>query len=195
MNGKHLTSQLNIFLTFEWLPRLGVVQQGLGLVPEHLCLVRIVFVVECVNKDTAEVPGQLVLLPQDPVKLGRPELLGDRGVRLHPDSLGVLSVVPVCRLQDRVIPELPAEHFLKQRDHRPEAVCHPVVRLLEGDDEHVDVLDLVPQRGHQVLDRLLLLEQLVAEARGVDHREPRPGGVPLPVALVRTCPLRDAVKT
>ena len=104
-------------------------------------------------------------------------------------------MVPVCRLQDDIIPKLSTEHFLKQRDHRPQAVRHPVVRLLEGDDEHVDVLDLVPQRGHQVLDGLLLLEQFVAEARGVDDREPRPRGVPLPVALVRTRPLRDAVKT
>ena len=74
-------------------------------------------------------------------------------------------------------------------------MCHPVVRLLEGDDEHVDVLDLVPQRGHKVLDGLLLLQQLVPEPRGVDHREPRPRGVAHPVALVSTRLLRDAVKT
>ena len=104
-------------------------------------------------------------------------------------------MVPVCRLQDDIIPELSTEHFLKQGYHRPEGVRHPVVCLLEGDDEHVDVLDLVPQRGHQVLDGLLLLEQLVAEAWGVDDSESRPRGVPLPVALVCTSLLRDAVKT
>ena len=106
-------------------------------------------------------------------------------------------MVPVGRLEDGVIPELPTEHFLKQRDHRPQGVRHPVVCLLEGDDEHVDVLDLVPERGHQVLDGLLLLQESVSKARGVDHSEQRPraAGVAQPVALVCTGSLGDAVQT
>ena len=43
--------------------------------------------VEGVDEDAPQVAGQLVLLPQDPVKLRRPELLRDRGVRLHPASI------------------------------------------------------------------------------------------------------------
>ena len=106
-------------------------------------------------------------------------------------------MVPVCRLQDHIIPKLSPEHFLKQRDHGPQRVRHPVVCLLEGDDEHVDVLDLVPERRHQVLDGLLLLQEPVSEPRGVDHSEQRPwaAGVAQPVALVSAGPLGDAVQT
>ena len=106
-------------------------------------------------------------------------------------------MVPVCRLQDDIIPKLSTEHFLKQRDHRPEAVGHPVVCLLEGDDEHVDVLDLIPERGHQVLDGLLLLQEPVSKPRGVDDSEqlPTAAGVTQPVALICTRPLSDAVQT
>ena len=74
-------------LTFKRLPRFSVVQQGLCLVPEHLSLDGIVLVVEGVDEDAPQVPGQLVLFPQDPVKLRRPELLRDRGVRLHPANI------------------------------------------------------------------------------------------------------------
>ena len=111
-----------------------------------------------------------------------------------PDPLGLLAMVPVSRLQDDIIPELSAKHFLKQRDHRPEGVRHPVVCLLESDDEHVHILDLVSQRGHQVLDGLLLLQQLVPEARGVDDSEPWTCGVTHPVSLVCTGLLGDAVQ-
>ena len=76
----------------------------------------------------------------------------------------------------------------------------------------MDILDLVPQRRHQVLNSLLLLHQLVpwkqilsdinpisikyfTEARCVDDGEELAGGVAQPVALVSTRPLRDAVQT
>lgn len=69
-----------------------------------------------------------------------------------------------------------------------------LAHLLEGDDEHVDVLNLVPEGGHQVLDGLLLLQEPVSVARGVDHCEPRSRGVAHPVALVCARPLGDAVQ-
>ena len=71
-------------------------------------------------------------------------------------------MVPVRGLQDGVVPELLPEHLLEERDHGSEGVGHPVVGLLEGDDEDVVILDLVQQRRHQVLDEFLLLHQLVA---------------------------------
>ena len=80
-------------LTFKRLSRLGVVQQGLCLVPEHLSLDGIVLVVESVDEDAPQVPGQLVLFPQDPVKLRRPEFLRDRGVRLHPANIEGLRYI------------------------------------------------------------------------------------------------------
>ena len=40
-------------------------------------------VVVGVHEDAVQVPPQLVLLPQDPVKLGRPELLRNRRPRLN----------------------------------------------------------------------------------------------------------------
>ena len=76
-------------------------------------------------------------------------------------------------------------------------MCHPVVCLLEGDDEYVHILDLVSQRGHQVLDGLLLLQEPVSKPRGVDDSEqlPSAAGVTQPVALICTRPLGDAVQT
>ena len=71
-------------------------------------------------------------------------------------------MVPMGRLQNGVFPESISEHLLEERDHGAEGVGHPVVGLLEGDDEDVDILDLVQQRRHQVLDEFLLLHQLVA---------------------------------
>ena len=115
-----------------------------------------------------------------------------------PDSLGLLAMIPVCRLQDDIIPELSAKHLLKQRDHRPQRVRHPVVCLLEGDDEHVHVLDLVSQRRHQVLDGLLLLQESVSKAGSVYDSEQlglATAGVTQPVTLVCTRPLGDAVQT
>ena len=68
--------------------------------------------------------------------------------------------MPVGGLQYRVLPELCAEHFLKQRDHRVEGGGQSVVTLLERNHEGMDVLDVVLQRLHQVLDRLLLLDEV-----------------------------------
>ena len=49
-------------------------------------------------------------------------------------------------LQNGIVPEAIAEHFLEERDHGSEGVGHPCVCLLEGDHEHVDVSNLVSQR-------------------------------------------------
>ena len=80
---------------------------------------------------------------------------------MRPASLPWFQCVASC-LQDGVVPKLFSEHLLQVRDCGEEGDAHPVVGLLEGDDEDVDILDLVPQRRHQVLDSLLLLHQLVA---------------------------------
>ena len=70
-------------------PRTSEGLLGVGVVPE---LQRLVLddpplvvpgaVVVGVQEDPIQVPPQLVLLPQDPVKLERPELLRDRRPRL-----------------------------------------------------------------------------------------------------------------
>ena len=47
--------------------------------------------------------------------------------------------------------------LLEEADHAAQRVGHPVVCLLEGEDEDVHVPDLILQHVHQVLDGLLLL--------------------------------------
>ena len=70
-------------------------------------------------------------------------------------------MVPVHGLNG-IVPELFSEHLLKEPDYGAEGDGHPVVGLLEGDDEDMDILDLVLQRRHQALDSFLLLHLLVA---------------------------------
>ena len=111
------------------------------------------------------------------------------------DSLSIVSMAPVGGLENGVVPKFMSEHFLDQPNHRPEGIRHPVVGLFEGDDEDMDVFDFVPESSHQVLDGLLLLDQLVPEARSVDDGEPLPRGVAQPVALVSAGPLGDAVQS
>jgi hypothetical protein len=53
--------------------------------------------------------------------------------------------------------------LLKEADHAAQGVGHPVVGLLEGEDEDVHVTDLILQNVHQVLNCLLLLQQVIAE--------------------------------
>ena len=48
-------------------------------------------------------------------------------------------------LQNGIVPEAIAEHFLEEGDHGSEGVGHPCISLLEGDHEHVDVSNLVSQ--------------------------------------------------
>ena len=69
--------------TFECLPGVGVVPELLRLLLEDPPLVVAGAVVVGVHEDAVQVPPQLILLPQDPVKLGRPELLRDRRPRLN----------------------------------------------------------------------------------------------------------------
>ena len=55
----------------------------------------------------------------------------------------------------------------------------------------MDELDLVLEDVDEALDGLLLLDEVVAEAGGVDDGEVGRGGVAQPVALVRAGLLRD----
>ena len=155
---------------------------------------RIVGVMKCINEDTLQVSLQLVFSSQDAIEFRSPELLGYWRIRLHTNSLSIFSVVPVGGLEDGVVPKHFSKHFLEQPNHGPERVGHPVVGLFEGDDEDMNIFDFIPQSGHQVLDGLLLLQEPVSEARGVDHCEPRSRGVAHPVALVCARPLGDAVQ-
>ena len=150
---------------------------------------------ESVDEYALEIFLKFVLLSQDSIELRGPEMLCYWRIRLHPNPLCVFPVVPVSGLQYRVVPELLSEHLLEQGDHGPQGIGHSVVSLFEGDDEDVDVFDFVPESGHQVLDGLLLLHQLVPEARSVDDGEPLPRGVAQPVALVSAGPLGDAVQS
>ena len=142
-------------------------------------------VVVGVHEDAVQVPPQLVLLMQDPINLGHSELLRDRRPRLNIEIFSLNSNIfseflffsvsslklPAYgfalpprqyRLRDGIVPELFSKHLLGERDYGAEEEGHPVVGLLEGDDEDVVILDLVQQRRHQVLDEFLLLHQLVA---------------------------------
>ena len=148
-----------------------------------------------VDEYALEIFLKFVLFSQDSIELRGPEILCYWRIRLHPDPLCVFPVVPMSGLQYRVVPELLSEHLLEQGDHRPQGIGHSVVSLFEGDDEDMDVFDFVPEGGHQVLDGLLLLDQLVPEARSVDDGEPLPRGVAQPVALVSAGPLGDAVQS
>ena len=80
---KQLSPVPNYLRTFEGLPGVGVVPELLRLLLEDPPLVVAGGVVVGVHEDAVQVPPQLVLLPQDPVKLGRPELLRDRRPRLN----------------------------------------------------------------------------------------------------------------
>ena len=86
------------------------------------------------------------------------------------------------------------KHFLEQPNHGPESIGHPVVGLFEGDDEDMDIFDFVSESGHQALDGLLLLHQLITKARSINDCESLACSVAHPVSLVRTRPLSDAVQ-
>ena len=49
----------------------------------------------------------------------------------------------MCCLQYGVAPEAGPEHRLEHPQHVPHRVLHPVVALLEEDDEDVDVAEIV----------------------------------------------------
>ena len=179
-----LVPNSNCLRTFEGLSGVGVVPEFLRLLLEDPPLVAAGGVVVGVHEDAVQVPPQLVLLMQDPINLGHSELLRDRRPRLNIEIFPLNSNIfseflffsvsslklPAYgfalpprqyRLRDGIVPELFSKHLLGERDYGAEEEAHPVVGLLEGDDEDVDILDLVPQRRHQVLDCLLLLHQLV----------------------------------
>ena len=151
-------------------------------------------VVVSIDEDTLEVSLQVELFPQFLVELPRPKLFRNLRMRGASDPLGLLSVAPVGGLENGVVPEFMTKHFLEQPNHGPERVGHPVVGLLEGDDEDMDILDFIPQGGHQTFDGFLLLHQFIPKARSIDDGESLARGVSQPVALVSTGPLGDAVQ-
>ena len=164
---------------------MSIVPELLHLLLDDPPLVVAGAVVVGVHEDAVQVPPQLVLLMQDPINLGHSELLRDRRPRLNIEIFSLNSNIfseflffsvsslklPAYgfalpprqyRLRDGIVPELFSKHLLGERDYGAEEEGHPVVGLLEGDDEDVVILDLVQQRRHQVLDEFLLLHQLVA---------------------------------
>ena len=64
------------------------------------------------------------------------------------------------------------KHFLKKKNHGSEKVSHPVVVLLEGNDEHIYILDFLLEGCHQFLNSFLLLHQLIPKARSVNDSDP-----------------------
>ena len=85
------------------------------------------------------------------------------------------------------------KHFLKKRNHGSERVSHPVVVLLEGNDEHIYILDFLVEGCHQFLNNLLLLHQPIPKARNVTDSDPPPVTVPKPVSLISACIGSNAV--
>ena len=73
-----------MLLTLECLPGVGILPQLLRLGVEDPGLVDAAGMEVGVQEDAVKGPPQLIFLPKDPVKLRRPESLGDRGPRLHP---------------------------------------------------------------------------------------------------------------
>ena len=148
---------------------MSIVPELLHLLLDDPPLVVAGAVVVGVHKDAVQVPPQLVLLMQDPINLGHSELLRDRRPRLNIEIFSLNSNIfseflffsvsslklPAYgfalpprqyRLRDGIVPELFSKHLLGERDYGAEEEGHPVVGLLEGDDEDVDILDLVQQR-------------------------------------------------
>ena len=85
------------------------------------------------------------------------------------------------------------KHFLKKRNHGSERVSHPVVVLLEGNDEHIYILDFLLEGCYQFLNSFLLLHQLIPKARCVNDSDPPLVPVSKPVSLISSCILSDAV--
>ena len=149
--------QLDV-LALERDPALGKGPQLVSVVFKHLALHRVVLVVVGVNEYGRNSLLQAVLIGKQVVELILPPLLRDWRDRGKP-QLSILGViVPVSGLEYGVFPEIVAKHFLHQSDHASERVGHPVVLLLERDDECVDKLDLVFQDVHEALDGTLLLD-------------------------------------
>ena len=184
MQGPDLgQGQLDV-LALEGDPGLSEGPQLVRVVVEHLALDRVVPIVVGVDEDSRNASLESVLGGEEVVELVLPPLLRDRGDGGQPE-LGVLGVVvPVRGRENGVFPEVVPEHFLHEPDHASQRVSHPVVLLLECDDEGVNELDLVPQDVDETLDGPLLLHQVVAEPRRVDDREVREGRVAQKRALV-----------
>ena len=68
-------------------------------------------------------------------------------------------VSPLRAADDAEFPELAPEHPAEQLHHGLQPQRQPLVRLLEGEHEHVDVHQVVLQEVHQLLDARLLLLQ------------------------------------
>ena len=146
-------------LAVEWFPQSGEVPQCLCFSFKVLHFNRIVLVHVGVNEDTLERLLDVELLNQILVVLFAPEVSGDGRMTLQSSFFMIGLEAPEGSLEYSIVPEVIAEHLLKQADHGDEAVSSPVVSLLEHDDECVDPLDLILENINQFLYRLLLLHQ------------------------------------
>ena len=102
---------------------------------------------------------------------------------------------PCTNLENHVLPKEVPEHLLKEADHGAQRRRHPVVLLLERDDEGVDELDAILERVDEAVDSLLLLREFVAKAGGVDDGEGFPRRIYEPSSSVCAGPLRHGAAT
>ena len=61
---------------------------------------------------------------------------------------------------------------------------HAVILLFECDDKSMNIFDFVFENINQALDGSLLLNQIIAETRSIDHGKNRPAEVSQKVALI-----------
>ena len=97
------------------------------------------------------------------------------------------AVTPMSCFQNGIAPELWPKHPLEHLQHVPHGRGHPVVRLLEHDDEHVEISEVVLEPLDHGVHMLPLisakttitvgsrqsvnLHNVVSKTRSVNHSE------------------------
>ena len=67
------------------------------------------------------------------------------------------AVTPMSCFQNGIAPELWPKHPLEHLQHVPHGRGHPVVRLLEHDDEHVEISEVVLESLDHGVDMVPLI--------------------------------------